>query len=160
MEQPNLRPPKPQTGFEEQVTPYLQALSALAWRFTNNTAMAQDLVQDTLLKAHRFFHRFEAGTNLWAWLLTIMRNLYFSQVRKQSRESTLVDIDNLHLLSEHSLVKEPEVSRPEDLTAALPHLVTDDVMRALEELPGEYRMAVLLADLLEYSYKDIATLMD
>ena len=147
-------------GFEELVTPHLQALSALAWRFTHNTAMAQDLLQDTLLKAYRFFDRFEVGTNLWAWLLTIMRNLYISQVRKRAKEEVIVDIDRLPLVSALSVVPEPHMSEPDKLSALLPHVVTDDVLQALEELPEEYRTTVLFADLLDYSYKDIATLMD
>jgi RNA polymerase sigma-70 factor (ECF subfamily) len=160
MDRHNVRQPVDRQGFEEQVTPHLQALTALAWRFTHNTATAQDLVQDTLLKAYRFFHRFESGTNVWAWLMTIMRNLYFSQVRKHAREAVLVDLDRLPPTSEHSIVEEPDVPRPEDLPTALPYLVTDDVLQALNELPEEYRTAVLLADLLEHSYKDIAKLMD
>lgn len=150
----------PQTDFEEQIAPHLQALSAIAWRFTHNTAVAQDLVQDTLLKAYRFFHRFEAGTNVWAWLLTIMRNLHISQARKRGHQMILVDVDRLPLASAHSVVEEPALPHPEDLSTVLPFLVTDDVMQALDYLPEEYRTAVLLADLLEYSYKDIATLMD
>ena len=160
MNRPNGIESEQRRGFEEQIAPHLQALSALAWRFTHNTAMAQDLLQDTLLKAYRFFHRFEAGTNFWAWLLTIMRNLYITQIRKRAREEVLVDIDRLPLISEHSVVEEPVLPRPEDLPTALPYLVTDDVLQALDHLPEEYRTAVLLADLLEYSYKDIATVMD
>jgi RNA polymerase sigma-70 factor (ECF subfamily) len=156
----NVRQPEPSMGFEEQVAPHLQALSALAWRFTHNTAMAQDLLQDTLIKAYRFFDRFEIGTNLWAWLLTIMRNLYISQVRKRSRGEVLVDMDRLPLLSEHSVVVEPEVPQPEDLCAALQYLVADEVLQALDNIPEDYRMTVLLADLMEYSYKEIAASMD
>ena len=87
----------PRTSFEEMVRPHLKSLYALAWRFTHNTALAQDLVQDTMLKAYRFFHRFETGTNFWAWLATIMRNLYFSHVRRQSRQAIVMDIDRLPL---------------------------------------------------------------
>ena len=159
MQAPDVTQAPESSGFEAQIAPHLPALSALAWRFTHNTAMAQDLVQDTLLKAFRFFHRFESGTNMWAWLMTIMRNLYFSQIRKKSLETVMVDPDHMYLISEHSVVPEPEVSRAEDLTTALPHLVTDDVLHALEDLPEEYRTAVLMAHLLDHSYKDIATAM-
>ncbi len=147
-------------GFEAQVSPHLQSLSTLAWRYTHNTAMAQDLLQDTLLKAYRFFYRYEDGTNLWAWLLTIMRNLYFSKVRKLAREETLVDVDRIPLGSAHATVNLQDFPQPANLQAALPFLVTDEVLTALEDLPEEFRMAVLLADMLDYSYKDIATLVD
>lgn len=155
----NTRPPLPQTGFEELVRPHLYALFALAWRFTHNTALAQDLVQDTLLKAYRFFHRFETGTNFWAWLLTIMRNLYFSQRRKRHQETTTTPVESLPLAAEPALVDSPAIPEFAQLEAMLPYLVTDDVLRALDELPEEYRTTVLLADLLEYSYKDIAATM-
>jgi len=158
MERHTARPPLPPTGFEELVRPHLYALFALAWRFTHNTALAQDLVQDTLIKAYRFFHRFETGTNFWAWLLTIMRNLYFSQRRKRRQETTATPVESLPLAGP-SLVDSPALPEFAQLEAVLPYLVTDDVLRALDELPEEYRTTVLLADLLEYSYKEIAAAM-
>lgn len=160
MERQSLGLSQPGTSFEELVAPYLQPLSSLAWHFTHNTALAQDLVQDTLFKAYRFFYRFEAGTNFWAWLMTIMRNLYYSQVRKRAREALPVDIEQLPLESTPSLVDDPDILRFENLATTLPHLITDDVLQALDDLPEEYRTTVLLADLLEYSYRDIATTLD
>jgi RNA polymerase sigma-70 factor (ECF subfamily) len=149
-----------EASFEELVRPYLRALFTLAWRFTHNTALAQDLVQDTLLKAYRFLHRFEAGTNFWAWLVTIMRNLYFSQRRKQAWEIPVLEVDRLPLLADPFPTENPEVRGPEDLSEILPYMVTDDVLQALDNLPDEYRTTVLLADLLDYSYKDIAAVME
>lgn len=143
--------------FEALVTPHMHGLSALAWRLTGDAAQAQDLVQETLLRAFRFLYRFEPGTNFWAWLVTMMRNLYFSQLRKQAREIITDDIDGI--APAHTVGDEPEVSQLDELTAALPHLVSDDVFQALEDLPETYRTAVLLADALEYSYKDMATIM-
>jgi len=153
-------PSKPVVNFEELVKPYLKALNAYAWQFTHNSALAQDLVQDTLLKAYRFMHRFEPGTNFWAWLLTIMRNLYFSQVRTQTRETIVAEFDHLPMVATPFPVEPPDVAGAEGLAEALPYMVTDDVLQAIEALPEEYRTAVLLADLLEYSYKDIALAMD
>jgi RNA polymerase sigma-70 factor (ECF subfamily) len=141
------------------IRPYLKPLFALAWRFTHNTALAQDLVQDTMLKAYRFFHRFETGTNFWAWLATIMRNLYFSQVRRQSREAIVMDIDHFPLPDSPG-EDDPSLTPLDALDGVLPHLVTDDVLEALDHLPDDYRTTVLLADMLEYSYKDIARAMD
>jgi RNA polymerase sigma-70 factor, ECF subfamily len=160
MATPHTAPTTPESSFDELVRPYLKALFALAWRFTHNTALAQDLEQDTLLKAYRFFHRFEAGTNFWAWLVTIMRNLYFSQRRKQAWEIPVLEIDRLPLMAEALPTENPEVMGLEGLNATLPYMVTDDVLQALDDLPEEYRTTVLLADLLEYSYKDIAALME
>jgi RNA polymerase sigma-70 factor (ECF subfamily) len=160
MERQNTAQRTQDARFEELVRPYLKALFALAWRFTHNTALAQDLVQDTLLKAYRFFHRFEAGTNFWAWLLTIMRNLYFSQRRKQAWETPVTELDRFPLSGAPSPTVPPDIPGLEELDGVLPHIVTDDVLEALDNLPEEYRTAVLLADLLEYSYKEIAVAMD
>jgi RNA polymerase sigma-70 factor (ECF subfamily) len=160
MERPQVQPQPAITSFEEMVGPYSTALLAQAWRFTHNTAMAQDLVQDTLLKAYRFFHRFEMGTNFWAWLATIMRNLYFSQVRRQSREAMVLDIDHLPLSIASADDDDLSLLPPEALDGVLPYLVTDAVLEALDQLPADYRTTVLLADMLEYSYKDIARTMD
>jgi RNA polymerase sigma-70 factor, ECF subfamily len=153
-------PHLPRTSFEELVRPHLKSLYVLAWRFTHNTALAQDLVQDTLLKAYRFFHRFETGTNFWAWLATIMRNLYFSHVRRQSRQAIVMDIDRLPLPAPSGGADDPSLTPLDALDGVLPHLVTDDVLEALDYLPDDYRTTVLLADMLEYSYKDIARAMD
>jgi RNA polymerase sigma-70 factor, ECF subfamily len=153
-------PHLPRTSFEELVRPHLKSLYALAWRFTHNTALAQDLVQDTMLKAYRFFHRFETGTNFWAWLATIMRNLYFSHVRRQSRQAIVMDIDRLPLPAPSGGADDPSLTPLDALDGVLPHLVTDDVLEALDHLPDDYRTTVLLADMLEYSYKDIARAMD
>jgi RNA polymerase sigma-70 factor (ECF subfamily) len=146
------------THFEVMINPHMQGLSALAWRLTGDATQAQDLVQETLLKAYRYLYRFEPGTNFWAWLVTMMRNLYFSQLRKQARE---VVTDNLEgVAAAHITGEEPEVSHLTDLTAALSHLVSDDVFFALQELPQTHLTAVLLADVLDYSYKDMATIME
>jgi RNA polymerase sigma-70 factor, ECF subfamily len=160
MERSNLQPLSPEMSFEEMVRPHLKSLQALGWRFTHNTAMAQDLMQDTLLKAYRFIHRFEPGTNFWAWLATIMRNLYFSQVRRQAHEAIVLDIDRLPLPIPSEAADDLSLAPLEALDGMLAYLVTDDVMAALDNLPHDYRTTVLLADMLEYSYKDIARAMD
>jgi RNA polymerase sigma-70 factor (ECF subfamily) len=141
------------------VTPHLRTLSSLARRFTHDPALAQDLVQETLLRAYRFAHRFEAGTNFRAWLVTIMRNLYISQRRKQQRQSSLESIAVPRSRQSHVAQEIPAVSQLTELTLALPYLVTDDVLQALHTLSADNRMAVLLADVLDYSYEDIAAIM-
>ena len=141
------------------VTPHLRTLYSLARRFTHDTALAQDLVQETLLRAYRFTHHFEDGTNFRAWLVTIMRNLYISQQRKQRRQTSLASASALPPPHCHRDQEVPEVSQFTELTLALPHLVTDDVLQALHTLSDDNRMAVLLADVLDYSYEDIAAMM-
>ncbi|MEE8289859.1 MAG: sigma-70 family RNA polymerase sigma factor [Candidatus Tectomicrobia bacterium] len=145
--------------FEALVRPHMQGLFTLAWRLSRDTALAEDLVQETMLKAYRFLHRFEPGTNFRAWLITMMRNLFFSQVRKRGREIVTDHIERVAPFAAYPVVEEPDVSQLTELTAALPHLMSDDVFNALQDLPETYRTAVLLADVLEYSYKDMALTM-
>lgn len=159
MERPLVTSLPQAASFEELVQPYHQALFVFAWRLTHDAALAQDLVQDTLLKAYRFLHRFESGTNFWAWLMTIMRNLYFSQRRKHTWEIPVQELDHLPSLAASKYTDPLELPGLKELQVILPHMLTDDVLGALEALPEEYRTTVLLADLLEYSYKDIATTM-
>lgn len=145
--------------FESLAAPHLHMLSALAWQLTRDPAQAEDLVQETLLKAYRFLHRFEFGTNFRGWLVTMMRHLFFSQLRKQTREVLAGQVDGVAKDDVPASRQEPEVAHLQALTTALPHLVTDEVYDALQELPETYRTAVLLADVLEYSYKEMAELI-
>lgn len=145
--------------FETLIQPHMQGLAALAWRLTGETAQADDLVQETLLKAFRFFHRFEPGTNLWAWLVTMMRNLYFSHLRKLRREVLTEHIEHVESAAVHPGAAEPEVADMAELIAALPHMVSDDVYQALQALPENYRTVVLLTDILDYSYKEVAHIL-
>jgi RNA polymerase sigma-70 factor (ECF subfamily) len=151
--------PERHTSFEALVRPHLQTLFNLARRLTHDAGLAQDLVQETLLRAYRFVHHFEPGTNFRAWLATIMRNLYISQRRKQRRQTSLDAEKSPPPRKPYTALAEPEVSQLADLTLALPHLVTDDVLQALHALSTDNREAVLLADVLDYSYEDIATIM-
>ena len=145
--------------FETLIQPHMQGLATLAWRLTGEPAQADDLVQETLLKAFRFFHRFEPGTNLWAWLVTMMRNLYFSHLRKLRREVLTDHIEHVESAGVHPGAAEPEVADMAELMAALPHMVSDDVYQALQTLPENYRVVVLLTDILDYSYKEVAQLL-
>ena len=112
------------------MAPYLRTLSGMARRLTHDAALAQDLVQDTLFRAYRFAHQFEPGTNFRAWLVTIMRNLYISQRRKQRRQVGPDGITVLPPRVAYAAPEEPDVTHLAELTMALPYLVTDDVFEA------------------------------
>jgi RNA polymerase sigma-70 factor (ECF subfamily) len=146
------------THFEALMMPHLPALLRLARKLIHEETLAQDLLQETLLRAYRFVHRFEPGTNFRAWLGTIMRHLYVDQQRKQPRETSLDMVHEIAASGAHAAVEVPEVTHVE-IMAALTYFVTDDVLQALQTLPEDCRTTVLLADVLEYSYKDIAVLM-
>jgi RNA polymerase sigma-70 factor (ECF subfamily) len=147
------------TYFEALVMSHLPGLLRLARKLTHEETLAQDLLQETLLRAYRFVHRFEPGTNFRAWLATIMRHLYVDQQRKQPRETSLDMVHETVASGASTAVEVPEVTHVE-IMAALTYFVTDDVLQALQALPEDCRTTVLLADVLEYSYKDIALIMD
>jgi len=144
-------------AFEALALEHFDALYNTAVRLTRNPSEAQDLVQETFLKAFRFYHRFEPGTNIKAWLFTILRNTYINVYRKAARQQQ-VDFDQVapfYADTADPLVWEDR-STVEDM---LRHLVQDDVKRALEALPDDYRMVVLLADLEDFAYKEIAEIV-
>jgi RNA polymerase sigma-70 factor (ECF subfamily) len=147
-------------AFEAMVSPHFTALSALAWHLTRDPVHTEDLVQETLLKAYRFLHRFELGTNFRAWLMTMMRHLYFSQLRKQAREVLTEHLEYIPAAAPSELEADADTDRLTTLNDALPHVVSDEVYNALQEVPETYRTAVLLADVLDYSYKEMADIME
>lgn len=149
-----------QEEFEVVVLEHFHTLYSTALRLTRNPSEAQDLVQETLLKAYRFFDRFEPGTNVKAWLFTILRNTYINTYRKTVRQQEQVDFERIEpFYADTANDPEWEWTDQESLEAMLRHLVQDDVKRALDALPEVYRIVVLLADLAELPYKDIATII-
>lgn len=144
--------------FEALALQHFDALYSMAMRLTHNTSEAQDLVQETYLKAYRFFHRFEPGTNIKAWLFTILRNTYINTFRKASRQRAQTDFDSVEPFYADPATP-PEFLEPQTLDDILRYVVEDDVKRALDALPEVYRLVVLLADMEDFSYKEIAAIV-
>jgi RNA polymerase sigma-70 factor (ECF subfamily) len=147
------------TTFEQQALVHLDSLYATALRMTRDPRDAEDLVQDALLAAYRFFGRFEPGTNCKAWLYKILTNTFINKYRKRQRERELKEV----LTDEPtpSLMSEDVAEQARDPEAfVLGQLLSDDVKAALDALPYDYRMAVVLCDLEEFSYKEIADIVD
>ena len=142
--------------FEAIALEYFDALYNTAVRLTRSPSEAQDLVQETYFKAYRFFHRFEPGTNMKAWLFTILRNTYINAYRKTVRQHQ-VDFEQVVPLYAAPSTSSEWADRG-SVEEMLHHVVQDDVKRALDELPEEYRMVVLMADLEDLSYKEIASI--
>jgi RNA polymerase sigma-70 factor, ECF subfamily len=146
--------------FERDVLPLLPSLYAAAMRMTRNPTDAEDLVQETYLRAFRGFGGFQEGTNLKAWLYRILTNSFINTYRKKQREPQTVegpdDIDEWYLYDRLG-GRNVEVSAENEVLDRIPDA---DVKAALESIPENFRLAVLLADVEGFSYKEIAEIMD
>jgi RNA polymerase sigma-70 factor (ECF subfamily) len=146
--------------FERDVLPLLDSLYGAALRMTRNPADAEDLLQDTYLRAYRGFASFKEGTNLKAWLYRILTNSFINTYRKRQREPQMVDgPDDLEewYLYDRLGGRRVEESAEDEVLDRMPD---EDVKRALESLPENFRLPVLLADVEGFSYKEIAEIMD
>ncbi len=148
--------------FEESALPHLHALHGVALKLTRRPEEAEDLVQETLLRAYRFFHQYEAGTNIKAWLFRIMRNLVINRYRKRQREPETVDIGGveatLEALMKPSRSAEAGSATPEQIL--VDGSVDEEIEKALAALPDEYRMVLLLAAMEGLSYREIAGVLE
>jgi RNA polymerase sigma-70 factor, ECF subfamily len=148
--------------FAELAMPYMPALYGAALRMTRNPTDAEDLVQETYLRAYRGFAGFREGTNLKAWLYKILTNTYINIYRAKKRRPDQVDLDEM---PEFSLYRqlgglEAVEARATPETEVLASIPDDEVKAALESLPEQFRMAVILCDIEQFSYKEIADILD
>lgn len=140
--------------FEAQAVPHMEVLYNYALRTTGNSDDANDLLQETYLKAYRFWDKFEQGTNLRAWLFRIMKNTYINQYRKDAKEPDTVDYDEVE--GYYNIIRD-DSSDDNDLQRKMfGQLLDDDVTKALETLPEEFRTAVILSDIEGMTYEEIA----
>ncbi len=157
------RPGKLRREFEREALPHLGALYGTALRLTRNERDAEDLVQDALLRGYQYFSRFIPGTNCKAWLFKILTNLFINRYHANKRDQQFLssvtaladDVATRDIVSHEvgHAARDPE-------SAVASRMLSDDVVRALESLPPEFRLPVLLCDVEEFSYKEIAEILE
>jgi len=145
--------------FEEEALPHMDALYRTALRMTKNENDAQDLVQETFAKAYRFWDKFETGSNCRAWLFKIMTNIFINDYRSKSRAPTSVNVDDIddNYLYKHISGNAGGQDPERHLFAKI---FDDDVKKAIEELPDDFRLVVVLSFLEGFSYQEIAEIAD
>ena len=154
-----LSDPELEGRYEREVLPLLPEMYAAALRLTRNPSDAEDLVQETFLRAYRGFAGFRAGTNLRAWMHRILMNTFINSYRKRQREPQTLSEDEVPewYLYERMAPGSAEASAETEVLDAMPD---EDVQAALDSLPDQFRLAVLLADVEGFSYKEIAEILD
>ena len=146
--------------FEKEFMPHMDAMYNFALKLTADEDDAQDLVQDTCLKAYRFINSFEPGTYAKAWLFRILKNNFINDYRKKSRGPSKVEFEWV----EQSISGEDEAAEPAyfaDLQAeTVNDMLGDEITAALQSLPVDFRMIIILCDLDEFSYEEMAKILD
>jgi len=150
--------PDRKTMFERDVVPVMGQLYPAALRMTRNASDAEDLVQETIAKAYAAFHQFRPGTNLRAWLHRIQANTFISSYRKRRREPAAVPATGFP--GDRQDAADPlSVPVPSAEAEVLDRLADSDILRALADLPEDFRVAIYLADIEGYPYREVAEMM-
>lgn len=146
--------------FETEALPLLKTIYAGAYRLTQDPTTAEDLTQETFLKAYAAFHQFEPGTNIKAWLFRILQNTFISQYRKEKKAPYQTSVDDLEEWELSALEASSESVLPSAEMQALRSMPDTVIVDALKQLPDEFRIPVYLADAEGFSYAEIAEILE
>ncbi len=146
--------------FERVALPQLSHIYTSAFYLTRDKTEAEDLVQETYLRAFRFFNKFQPGTNCRAWLLSILRNLFINRYRQKSREPKAVECEKLDAVYESMVEQGENLGRGNPEHHFVSQMMDDEVEAALKGLPEEFRTAIVLVDIEELSYHETAQVME
>ena len=142
--------------FNEELIPQADALYNFAYSLVFEEARAQDLVQEAYLKAYRFIHSFEPGSNAKAWLFQILKNAFINEYRKKSRQPQKVDFEDFK--DKNQLEKQSiSIDIEQDVYT---HMIGDEITSALNSLPVDFRVAIILSDIEGFTYEEIAKITD
>lgn len=141
----------PRSAFEAEALPHLDAVYRVALRLAGDESQADDLTQETMLKAYRSWHQYKRGTNVRAWLLTILRHTFINEYRKARRAGPTVDISKIE---EFSVFHDVQDVDPEG--SFFDQIVDEEVLRAIDALPEEFRETLVLSDVEQLSYAEIS----
>ena len=144
--------------FEREAIPHMDALYNFALRMTGDGDDANDLVQDTFLKAFRFFDKFEKGTNCKAWLFRIMKNTFINTYRKKSKEPDKVDYEDVENFYENAKPSSTDSAHLEK--EIYDNLLDDDISSAIASLPDDFKTVIILSDIEGFTYDEIADFID
>ncbi len=144
--------------FQKVIMPHVDALFNYAMRITGDSDDADDLVQETLLKAFRFFDKFEKGTNSKAWLYRILKNSYINEYRRQVKEPAKVDYEDVQNFYEN--IKSSDVKTQHYEEDSFNNLLDDNISSAITKLPEDFRTVIILSDIEGYTYEEVADFVD
>ena len=146
--------------FEKTALVYIDDLYCAALRYTKNERDAEDLVQETMLKAFSFFHRFEPNTNCRAWLFKILTNTFINQYRRRNKEREILSGDDVNVVQQNLFSRHKVTAFVNPERSLTFRSMSEEVKNALSALPAEFRSVVILSDLLGFAYKDVAHVLD
>ena len=149
---------KKQRAFNAEIIPHLDSLYNYALRLTTDHSDAEDLVQDSIVKAYRFFDSYEKGTNAKAWLFRILKNSFINNYRKHQKTPQSVDYDEVSPYYESVRSEQSDTSDLENIIFR--NLMDDNFTKALSKLPEDFRTVVLLCDVDDFTYEEISNMLD